>query len=201
MGALALAAGEPTDDSVLQAREAGLFDGAPDQRHRIGRRSISQEAQAEGGKLANGEAEGRLVGLGQHGPPDRQTLRSQGRQRGLPKAHSAGVRTQLAAQQLDQGRLAGSVRADDHRGPARRQRQADPVHQGAAATAHDHLVQRDHRSASRSRSRSQKKQGPPITAVTTPTGISAGAAMVRAMASERSSRIAPRSALAGKTIR
>ena len=51
------------------------------------------------------------------------------------------------------------------------------------------------------RTSSHRKNGPPIIAVTTPTGISTGARIVRATRSHATRNAAPKSADAGSTIR
>ena len=105
---------------------------------------------------------------------------------GRPSRRHAPARgAHHAGEEPDERRLAAAVRADDADELARRDREAHVrAATGARAVVEGEALRRDgrrHASARpRLRRRSQMKNGPPRSAVTTPTGSSAGASAVRA---------------------
>src|SRR5690554_5983395 len=107
----------------------------------------------------------------------------------------------VAADGLEQRRLARAIRADHGGEGARCRREGNlvqdlPIAQGNGKSADiDH---RDHQAkAARLRSKIQRKKGPPTAAVTMPMGNSAGATINRLTASATNRNDAPSKAVAG----
>ncbi|RGC68544.1 hypothetical protein C5N14_13110 [Micromonospora sp. MW-13] len=128
-------------------------------------------------------------------------------------------RGQQAADGAQQGRLAGAVRADHGDPPARLDAQVDAAQHRRAAQGDAQVPHLDggragdigrgggaggrgaHVSTRRAVRRTRTKNGPPSSAVTTPIGISAGAAAVRATTSVSARNAPPKSRDSGRITR
>src|SRR5690606_15076261 len=101
-----------------------------------------------------------------------------------------------------QRRLAGPVGPDDRERAALGDREPDPVEEPLAGDLDDDVVAADHPSTPRREVRSTRmKNGAPKNAVTTPIGISAGAATVRARRSAAHRNAPPNSSDSGSSDR
>ena len=98
-------------------------------------------------------------------------------------------------------RLAGAVRADEPEPLAVRDDGVDAVHDRLAAELDRHRAQVDHAAPPRVVRRTSAKNGAPKNAVTTPSGISAGASAVRAMTSASTRKPAPTTTESGINAR
>ena len=132
-----------------------------------------------------------------------------GRKRGNIRTiqhNGTAIRPDFAGHELEQGRLARTVRAYNHSHGRGLQLQIDRIDKGAATANEGEFVCCNHQSPLRPElplrpSSRNRKTGVPMSAVTMPMGSSAGEATVRAMLSARMRSAAPPSAEPGSKKR
>src|SRR5439155_25774242 len=143
--------------------------------------------------------------LGDDGEPARNLAPSVGREGSPREPDGARARREDPRQEPDERRLAASVRTDHAEDLPGQEREADRAENLARAVAERdrvRLEERGHPSARRrSRCRRERKKGPPVSAVTTPTGSSAGPSIVRASVSAQVRKAPPPRNEAGRRRR
>src|SRR5439155_1458539 len=166
--------------------------GATEQRQRGG--------TAQGDDLPHGEREEGLEYLRDDCDPSCDLAPRERPEVAAVEADITGPLDEESRQRAQQRRLPGSVRADQAHDLARADADVAVVEHFAVAVSGDDRAcrERGHTSIRRRwRSRRPRKNGPPTSPVTTPTGSSAGESTVRAPMSARTSVTAPRRKLAG----
>src|SRR5207245_2613236 len=184
-GLLTLAARDLRDRPVRERQERELVERAIDCRAVDGGGATEQRqpgGTAQGDDLPHGEREEGLEYLRDDRDPSCDLAPRERPEVAAVEADITGPRDEESRQRAQQRRLPGSVRADQAHDLARADADVAVVEHFAVAVSGDDRAcrERGHTSIRRRwRSRRPRKNGPPTSPVTTPTGSSAGERTVR----------------------
>src|SRR5690606_38645774 len=188
-GSLPLAARERRERPVREVEDVAathrLFDRAA-VRFAFAAPASEVRVPAHRDELADREGEDGLLALRHDADPPREFAAAPRLDRPAPEGDPAGIGPDRAEQEPEERRFPGPVRPEDRRDRAGRHDQVDAVERAAGRAGIPVAEPRrleDRVPHSGLRIRRTTKTGTPTSAVTTPTGSSAGAAIVLAMVS------------------